>query len=279
MTFETDNQIFFESKANQANDALPDSLDAKIILTSTPSILYEQFKLDNNFRTYLEGIKISNNVLRTGIQPTPYQKMYEIVRGSQSRAVTFEASSRQFSFLEFSLVYGSSEQHKSIYDSYNAVVAAVQISSIKLENPSDTYSEFNTIKFDLTDEHHKYILYSAFTAWICKVSSIASLTDYAHNKTYQKAARQEKYFTDSDEKVYIDLRTRKVHTGEFETVNRDDSDLIITVELKVPTKKFRVHVKGYYKGEYIYMLGKDGHIMNYEEYTVQKTKQNKQKKN
>ena len=60
-----------------------------------------------------------------------------MVRGSQSRTETFEASAKQFSFLEFSLVYGSSEKHKSIYDSCNAEVAAVQISSIKLENASD----------------------------------------------------------------------------------------------------------------------------------------------
>ena len=170
-----------------------------------------------------------------------------MVRGSQSRTVTFEASARQFSFLEFSLVYNSSEQHKSIYDSYNSEVVAVQISSIKLENASDTYSKFNTIKFDLTDEHDKYILYSVSTAWICKGLSIAPLTDYAHNKTYQKAVRQEKYFTDSDEEVYIDLRRGKGHTGEFERVNRDDSDLTITVELKAPpTKKVRLHVTGYY---------------------------------
>ena len=47
------------------------------------------------------------------------------------------------------------------------------------------------------------------TAWICKGSSIAPLADYARNKTYQKEVRQEKYFTDSDEKVYIDLRRKK----------------------------------------------------------------------
>ena len=29
---------------------------------------------------------------------------------------------------------------------------------------------------------------------------------------------------------------------------------------------------GYYQGEYMYMLGEDGLIMNYKEYTVQKTK-------
>ena len=116
-------------------------------------------------------------------------------------------------------------------------------------------------------------MYSAFTAWICKGSSIAPLTDYAHNITYQKAVRQEKYLTDSDEKVYIDLRRGKGHTGEFERVNRDDSDLTITVELKVPTtKKMRLHVTGYYQGKYMYMLGNNGLILNYKEYNVQKTK-------
>ena len=84
---------------------------------------------------------------------------------------------------------------------------------------------------------------------------------------------QEKYFIDSDEKVYIDLRREKGHTGEFERVNHDSSDLTITVELKASTtKKMRLHVTGYYQGEYMYMLGEDGLIMNYKEYTVQKTK-------
>ena len=41
--------------------------------------------------------------------------------------------------------------------------------------------------------------------------------------------RQKKYFRDSDEKVYIDLRRGKGHIGEFERVNRDDNDLTITV--------------------------------------------------
>ena len=79
-------------------------------------------------------------------------------------------------------------------------------------------------------------MYSAFAAWICKGSSIAPLTDNTHKITYQKAVRQEKYFTDSDEKVYIDLRRGGGHTGEFERDNRDDSDLTIAVELKAPTK-------------------------------------------
>ena len=62
----------FETKANQVNDALRTSLESKITLTATPYLLFEQFKLDDNYRPYLEGIMISNKVLRTGILKTPY---------------------------------------------------------------------------------------------------------------------------------------------------------------------------------------------------------------
>ena len=71
LTFETDYQRLFESKANQANNALQNSVNAKIILTPTSYIMQQQFKLGDNYRTYLKGIMISNNLLRTGIQPTP----------------------------------------------------------------------------------------------------------------------------------------------------------------------------------------------------------------
>ena len=60
ITFEQDYQKLFETKANQVNDALPTSVDAKIILTATPYLLFEQFKLDDNYCAYLEGIMISN---------------------------------------------------------------------------------------------------------------------------------------------------------------------------------------------------------------------------
>ena len=34
----------------------------------------------------------------------------------------------------------------------------------------------------------------------------------------------------------------------------------------------RLHITGYCQGEYMYMLGKDGLIMNYKEYGVNKQK-------
>ena len=114
-------------------------------------------------------------------------------------------------------------------------------------------------------------MYSTFITLICNGSSIALLSDYAHNSICQEAPRKNKYFTDSDERIYIDLRRSKGHTGGFEQVNRNDSDLTITSELKPAlTKKMRLRVTGYYQGEYMYMLGNSGLIMNYMEHGVKR---------
>ena len=61
--------------------------------------MYEQLKLDNSYRTYLENVLISEKVLRTGIKPTPYQKSYEIIAGTESKVINFQAANKQFSSL------------------------------------------------------------------------------------------------------------------------------------------------------------------------------------
>ena len=139
---------FSETNENQGTNALPTSVDASNIFTSAPYILFEQFKLDDNFRTYIEGTMISEDVLRTGIEPTPYQKPFKLVTGTQSRVANFQGANKQFSFLSISFVYDKSDQNRSIYDSYYAELASTKIKSIKLENASNTYRSFNSIKLD-----------------------------------------------------------------------------------------------------------------------------------
>ena len=154
LTFKTGMQKLFESKTNQAADGLPDSVDAKIIIESTPYLLYYQFQLEDTFRRYLESAMISEQVLRKGIKSMPYEKSYAMIIGAQSKTFTFTNVFKQFSLLEFSLLFDRSDQHLSIYDSYNTEVAATNIKSIKLQNASNTYSQHNTIKFDLEDEEN-----------------------------------------------------------------------------------------------------------------------------
>ena len=109
--------------------------------------------------------------------------------------------------------------------------------------------------------------------WYCKGSSIAPLSDYVHNPIFQELPTPSKYFTNADKKVIIDLRRGKGYTNEIEKLNRDDSDLPVTITLKnAAAKKMRLRVTGYYQGEYLYSLTNDGLLMNYKEYGVNKHK-------
>ena len=106
-------------------------------------------------------------------------------------------------------------------------------------------------------------------AWYCGGSNIASLTNYANNELYQELPRFEKYFTESDDKVLIDLRRGKGYTGEIEKLTRGTSDLAVTVTLKAPAaSKMRLRVTGYYQRENLYTLSRSGLIVSYEDYSV-----------
>ena len=154
LTFERNMQKLFKSKTNQAADGLPNTVDAKIIIDSTLYLLYYQFDSDDVYRTYFKSAMISENLFRTGIRKTPLQENYELVAGPQSKTITFNNKFKQFSFLEISLVFDRSDHHLSIYDSYNSEVAVTKIKAIKLQNASNTYSKFNTVKFDLEDQEY-----------------------------------------------------------------------------------------------------------------------------
>ena len=70
LTLETEMKKIFETNMNQTVNTLPRNIDAEVIITSAPYIMHEQFKLDDNFRTYLEVVMLSEHVLRTRIKHT-----------------------------------------------------------------------------------------------------------------------------------------------------------------------------------------------------------------
>ena len=131
----------FESRKKIANltigaaAPLPtDEPDADVHYYGSPYLQYEQIKLSDTFDKYVSKALRSKRALRTGIKPMPFKKTFEINTGSQSHIVDFKGANKQFSFIEISLVYDKSEQHHSVYDSYNAELAATAIANVQLEN-------------------------------------------------------------------------------------------------------------------------------------------------
>ena len=121
--------------------------------------MYEQLKLNNSYRTYLESVLISEHVLRTGIKPTPYQKSYKIIAGTESKVINFQAANKQFSSLSISLVHDSDDQHRS---SVAVTTLNWLAQKLRLLNPSNRFSSFNTVKFDEGNKQDKYQLYMQF---------------------------------------------------------------------------------------------------------------------
>ena len=103
--------------------------------------------------------------LRIEIMTSPELKTYEINTCIQSYLVKFKGANKQFSFPKISLVYDKSDQHTTLYDSYNAKLATTFVGFIKLENSNNNYSISSKISFDLTNGNGKYFLYRQFVAW------------------------------------------------------------------------------------------------------------------
>ena len=137
----------------------------------------------------------------------------------------------------------------------------------------NTYSEFNSVKFDLEDEEDRYTLFSASVAWVTNSSSIVSESNFMYNEARQELPNKNTYFTDSYECVFINIRWSKGYTSEFKRLNRDDSNLSITIDLKAAAaKKMWLRVTGYFQGEYMSTFSKHRLNMNYKEYSVNKQK-------
>ena len=111
---ETEMKKLFESRKLLASGTAFPAADAKIIFTKAPFIQYEQIPLDKNFRQYLETIMVSKKILRVGTQKTSIQKIYKINVGQDSLDTDFLGASRQFDWIELSLVYDKSDKHTTI---------------------------------------------------------------------------------------------------------------------------------------------------------------------
>ena len=139
---------------------MPTAPVGEMISHSVPYIQHKQIRSNNNFRSYVESIIISDHVLRTGKKPALYQKSYQLNTGTQSYVLDFRRANKQLFFTGVPLVYEKSDQHKTIYDSCNIELASTKLQSLKSENASNTCSPFNKVKFDVSSKHDKlHILY------------------------------------------------------------------------------------------------------------------------
>ena len=80
---------------------------------------------------------------------------FEINTGTQSLNVNFRGLNKRIEWLEISLVYDKSDQHQTIYDSYDVDLAAKFMQVLTLENASTTYSLTGQLEYNISNEDGK----------------------------------------------------------------------------------------------------------------------------
>lgn len=108
-----------------------------------------------------------------------------------------------------SLVMNKSDKYSTIYNSYNVELASTYIQIFEIENMPNTYSLAYELKCNINDKTDRYLLYTQFVAWNCDGCSVARLTNYANNDIYQELLTEDKYCSESDERMYLTLRASK----------------------------------------------------------------------
>ena len=259
------NKLF---ESNKKVAAIPDNPDVFINVYDRPYIAYQEINLTQQAFLYGTGILRSETSLRQGVLPAPFQQEFEVSTGTQNFTCTFKSAQRQLDWLEISIIYNNSYQHNTIYDSYDVELAAKLIKTIKFENTSSTYSLTGKLSYDLEKEDDKYQLYCMLAAFTCGGCSSAPLTQYINNPIYQVLTEQDEYTdTERDDPIYIDMQRSKGYTDELEKINRDDSQLALTIDLKAAAKsKLRYRITGWSQGEFWYLFSNRGYIMSYKNY-------------
>ena len=72
---------------------------------------------------------------------------------------------------------------------------------------------------------------------LCEGCSAAPLTQCKNNEIKQELTKKNYFGDGSDERLYIDMRCRKGHTGELEKLTCDDGGVTLTIKLEKAAEK------------------------------------------
>ena len=123
------------------------------------------------------------------------------------------------------MVFDKSDQHQTVYDSYDVELAAKHMQLLALEN-----------EYNVSNEDDKHWSYQMFVTYYCEGCSAAPLTQYKNNKIKQELTKEKIYFGDDSDERYIDMRRSKGYTDELEKSARDDGGVTLTIKLKKPAE-------------------------------------------
>ena len=96
---------------------------------------------------------------------------------------------KQIEWLEISLVFYKSDQHQTVYDSYDVELAVKYMQLLALENSSTTNSLTGQLEYNVSNEDEKHWLYQMFLTYYCEGCSAPPLTQNKSNEIKQELTK------------------------------------------------------------------------------------------
>lgn len=99
----------------------------------------------------------------------------------QSYTAEFVAANIQLDWLKRSSIYDKSNKHTTRCDSDNLEFESTFIQNVSIESASNTYSVAKKLKYNISDDTEKHMLYKQLAAWNCNGCLVTLLKDYVNN--------------------------------------------------------------------------------------------------
>ena len=99
----------------------------------------------------------------------------------QSYTAEFVAANIQLDWLKISSIYDKSNKHTTRCDSDNLEFESTFIQNVSIESASNTYSVAKKLKYNISDDTEKHMLYKQLAAWNCIGCLVTLLKDYVNN--------------------------------------------------------------------------------------------------
>ena len=207
----------------------------KFVITKQPYIMVSMYQMSAAGQNYFNNMYNSTGKYSYGSIENFTLYGAQMTAGTTQQQFNFPALYKKFKFVEIGLSTVESQEHNSIYDTYDEEFATTHIKKIDIQRAKSAMLENPHIRYDFDDSIDKYRLYNQFLGYMTDSCTDQNRIDMIGYNAASNFPSFEKYFS-SGHRIFIDLTDSKNYTDMEDPVTNNHDGMSVTVYLKEAVK-------------------------------------------